>query len=96
MSCREVQRPPLRDETIKEGGLPEALRALLRDGLYDRVVQSFWYADQIDEGELPEAVLLRNGQYDRVVHSFWYADQIDDGELPENALLRNGQYDRVV
>ena len=45
--------------------MPEAV--LLRNGQYDRVVQSFWYADQIDDGELPEAALLRNGQYDRVV-----------------------------
>ena len=41
LSCRDGQRPPLRDETIKEGGLPEALNALLRNGQYDRVVQSF-------------------------------------------------------
>ena len=78
LSCREVQRPPLRDETIKEGGLPEALRALLRDGLYDRVVQSFWSADQIEEGEPPEAVLHR-GQYDRIVQSPWSADRIEVG-----------------
>ena len=80
LGCRKVQCPSLRDESIQEGGLIEAFRALLRDGLYDRVVQSFWSADQIEEGEPPEAVLHR-GQYDCIVQSPWSADRIEGGGL---------------